>query len=52
MIKKAKENYEDIRFVKDACDFSFEEKFDAAFFDAALHWISIKKMRCNVFAMY
>src|SRR5215467_15924923 len=41
MIKKAQENYDDIKFfVKDATDFSFEEKFDAAFSNAALHWIS------------
>ena len=44
MIKKAKENYDDIQFfVMDACDFSFEEKFDAAFSNAALHWISNQK---------
>ena len=44
MIKKAKQNYDDIKFfVKDACNFSFEEKFDAAFSNAALHWISKQK---------
>src|SRR5690349_10036713 len=41
MIKKAKENYDDIKFfVKDATDFSFEEKFDEAFSNATLHWIN------------
>jgi len=41
MIKKARENYDDIKFfVRDAADFSFEEKFDAAFSNAALHWIA------------
>ncbi|HEY1872185.1 MAG TPA: class I SAM-dependent methyltransferase [Chitinophagaceae bacterium] len=41
MIKKAKENYNDIEFlVKDATDFSFDEKFDAVFSNATLHWIN------------
>ena len=41
MIKRAKENYDDIEFfVKDATDFFFDEKFDAAFSNAALHWIN------------
>jgi trans-aconitate methyltransferase len=41
MIKRAKENYNDIKFfVRDATDFFFEEKFDAAFSNAALHWIN------------
>jgi len=44
MIKKARENYDDIEFfVKDATDFCFDEKFDAAFSNAALHWISNQK---------
>jgi len=41
MIKEARASYHDIKFfVRDATDFSFEEKFDAAFSNAALHWIN------------
>ena len=40
MIAKAKQAYNNIEFfVKDATDFSFEEKFDAAFSNATFHWI-------------
>lgn len=41
MIRSAKENYNNIKFfVKDATDFSFEEKFDAVFSNATLHWVN------------
>lgn len=41
MIEKAKVSYPSLEFfVKDATDFSFEEKFDAVFSNATLHWIS------------
>ncbi|MCG2617716.1 methyltransferase domain-containing protein [Terrimonas sp. NA20] len=41
MIEKAKASYPSIEFfVKDATDFSFEEKFDAIFSNATLHWIA------------
>lgn len=44
MIRKAKENYGDIKFfVKDASDFSIDEKFDAVFSNATLHWINKQK---------
>lgn len=40
MIAKAKQAYSNINFfVKDATDFSFDEKFDAAFSNATFHWI-------------
>lgn len=40
MIAKAKQAYSDIDFlVKDASNFSFASKFDAAFSNATLHWI-------------
>lgn len=40
MIREAWENYPDIEFrIADARDFSFEDRFDAAFSNAALHWI-------------
>lgn len=40
MIAKAKQAYPHIEFfVKDASNFSFEEKFDAAFSNATFHWI-------------
>jgi trans-aconitate methyltransferase len=40
MIAKAKQAYNNIEFfVKDATDFSFAEKFDAAFSNATFHWI-------------
>ena len=41
MIKKAQENFNDIKFfVKDATDFSFDSTFDAVFSNATLHWIN------------
>ena len=41
MIAKARAAYPSIEFfVKDATDFSFEEKFDAVFSNATLHWIT------------
>ena len=41
MINKAKETYPALKFfVKDATDFSFEEKFDTVFSNATLHWIA------------
>lgn len=40
MIAKAKQAYNNIEFlVKDASNFSFDKKFDAAFSNAAFHWI-------------
>jgi trans-aconitate methyltransferase len=40
MIAKAKQAYPDIEFfVKDATDFSLNKKFEAAFSNAAFHWI-------------
>jgi trans-aconitate methyltransferase len=40
MIAKAKQVYPNIKFfVKDATDFSFDEKFDAVFSNATFHWI-------------
>lgn len=40
MIAKAKQSYNNIEFfVKDATDFSFDKKFDAAFSNATFHWI-------------
>jgi trans-aconitate methyltransferase len=40
MIANAQSNYDHIQFlVADGADFSFEEKFDAIFSNAALHWI-------------
>lgn len=40
MIAKAKQAYPGIEFfVKDATDFSFDKKFDAAFSNATFHWI-------------
>lgn len=40
MIAKAKQAYNNIDFfVKDASNFSFTEKFDAAFSNATFHWI-------------
>ncbi len=40
MIAKAKQAYPNIEFfVKDATDFSFVKKFDAAFSNATFHWI-------------
>ncbi|HEX5481893.1 MAG TPA: methyltransferase domain-containing protein [Terriglobia bacterium] len=40
MIREAREHYPAIEFrIADARDFSFEEPFDAAFSNAALHWI-------------
>jgi len=40
MIAKAKASYNNIEFfVKDASNFSFAEKFDAAFSNATFHWI-------------
>ena len=40
MIAKAKQAYNNIEFfVKDASNFSFHKKFDAAFSNAAFHWI-------------
>ena len=49
MIAKAKQAYPQIEFfVKDATDFSFEEKFDAAFSNATFHWIKeqSKAIKC------
>lgn len=44
MIKRAKENYNDIEFfVKDATNFSFNSTFDAVFSNATLHWINKQK---------
>jgi len=41
MIKKARENYPDIKFlVKNATHLGFDSIFDAVFSNAALHWIS------------
>ncbi|WP_156153564.1 class I SAM-dependent methyltransferase [Domibacillus robiginosus] len=40
MIEEAKQKYPDISFlVEDAHDLPFEEKFDAVFSNAALHWM-------------
>jgi trans-aconitate methyltransferase len=40
MIAKAKASYNNIEFfIKDATDFSFDKKFDAAFSNATFHWI-------------
>ena len=40
MIAKAKQSYNNIEFVvKDASNFSFDKKFDAAFSNATFHWI-------------
>ena len=40
MIAKAKQSYNKIEFVvKDASNFSFNKKFDAAFSNATFHWI-------------
>lgn len=40
MIASARAKYKDLNFqVADGSDFSFEEKFDAIFSNAALHWI-------------
>ena len=40
MINKAKQTYSNIEFfVKDASNFSFDKKFDAAFSNATFHWI-------------
>lgn len=40
MIGKAKEKFPDIRFIcADACRFELNEKFDAVFSNAVLHWI-------------
>ena len=40
MIAKAKQSYNNIAFfAKDATDFYFDEKFDAAFSNATFHWI-------------
>jgi trans-aconitate methyltransferase len=40
MIAKAKQAYNNIEFfVKDASNFSFDRKFDAAFSNATFHWI-------------
>lgn len=44
MIQKAEESYHDIKFfVRDATNFSFEEKFDAVFSNATLHWVNKQK---------
>jgi trans-aconitate methyltransferase len=41
MIAKAKANYPHLRFeVKNATNFQFDEKFDAVFSNATLHWIN------------
>ncbi|MGF7229854.1 class I SAM-dependent methyltransferase [Arachidicoccus sp.] len=41
MIEKAKAAYPEIAFeVADASNFSFEDKFDAIFSNAALHWVT------------
>ncbi|MBL4676241.1 MAG: methyltransferase domain-containing protein [Mucilaginibacter sp.] len=40
MVKKARETYGNVDyFVADGADFQFEEKFDAVFSNATLHWI-------------
>jgi trans-aconitate methyltransferase len=40
MIARAKQGYDDIEFlVKDASNFYFDSKFDAAFSNATFHWI-------------
>jgi trans-aconitate methyltransferase len=49
MIAKAKQAYPQIKFfVKDATDFAFDEKFDAAFSNATFHWIKdhSKALQC------
>ena len=49
MIAKAKQAYNNIAFfVKDASNFSFDTKFDAAFSNAAFHWIKDQQnlLRC------
>jgi trans-aconitate methyltransferase len=44
MILKAKANYPHLQFeVKDATNFQFDEKFDAVFSNATLHWINDQK---------
>ncbi|MFI5185689.1 MAG: class I SAM-dependent methyltransferase [Chitinophagales bacterium] len=41
MIEKARDKYDDIKFfISDAGSFSFNEKFDAVFSNAVLHWIN------------
>lgn len=41
MVKDAKEKYDHIEFhVKDAAHFTFENKFDAIFSNAVLHWVT------------
>jgi trans-aconitate methyltransferase len=38
-------------FVKDGTDFHFDEKFDAVFSNATLHWIKNADAPLNVFTM-
>src|SRR6476659_1771760 len=49
MIDRARQAYPQIRFfIKDATDFSFDKKFDAAFSNATFHWIKYhsKALKC------
>jgi len=49
MIAKARQAYPQITFfIKDATDFSFDKKFDAAFSNATFHWIKYhsKALKC------
>jgi len=44
MINLAKHNYPDLNFeIRNASDFSFNEKFDAVFSNAVLHWVLQKE---------
>ncbi len=55
MIESARNSYPNIEFVlADAKDFSFEEKFDAVFSNAALHWIreAEKVVKCIANALH
>jgi trans-aconitate methyltransferase len=48
MIEQARIKYPSIRFeIKDATDFSLNEKFDAVFSNAVLHWIPEKEKVVN-----
>ncbi len=52
MLQTARENYPDMDFrTADARDFSFDERFDAVFTNAVLHWIPAPQaVAANVFA--
>jgi trans-aconitate methyltransferase len=48
MVARAKENYPDLDFrVASATDFAFEEKFDAIFSNATLHWVKDAQSAAN-----